>query len=176
LNKAVFLDRDGVINRAILKDGIPHPPRTATSIEFFPDVLDSINSLKSNGFVIIVVTNQPDVATGIQTIDEVEKIHDLIRCRFPVDEIQVCYHVDIDKCSCRKPKPGMLKQAAKKWLINLSESAMIGDRWRDVEAGKSAGCQTILIRGEHREQLISKPDAIVDSLYEASQLIILGKV
>ena len=105
-----------------------------------------------------------------------ESIHDQIRHQIGVDDIKVCYHIDQDACKCRKPKPGLLLDAATEWSLDLKESFIVGDRWRDIGAGHAAGCKTILIRCDYDEQPADSPDAIVDSLYEASRLILSGSV
>jgi D-sedoheptulose 7-phosphate isomerase len=171
--RAVFLDRDGVINRAIVRNGTPHPPATLEELEIFPDVPEALHELKAHGFELLVITNQPDVARGTQTRDAVEGIHQKLASTLPLDDILVCYHTDQDNCSCRKPKPGMLLEAARKHDLDLSVSFLIGDRWRDIEAGKNAGCKTILIEGGyHEKQSRQAPDARVGSLREAASWII----
>ena len=172
MNRAVFLDRDGVINRVILRDSCPYPPPSVDELEFIPGVAEGIKVLREAGFRIIVVTNQPDVAVGIQRREVVEAIHERIRRIFPIDDIKVCYHVDEDGCTCRKPKPGMLLDAAKEWSLDLELSFMVGDRWRDIGAGTAAKCQTILVGDGYSEPLVKKPDAVVGSLLEASVLIL----
>ena len=142
---AVFLDRDGVINRAIIREGKPHPPANLEDVVFSPGTFEAIQVLRKSGYLVIVVTNQPDVAKGIQSRETVEAIHRLICQQLHVDDIKVCYHIDEDNCCCRKPKPGMILDAAKEYMIDLTQSYVIGDRWRDIEAGKAAGCKTILI-------------------------------
>jgi D-glycero-D-manno-heptose 1,7-bisphosphate phosphatase len=171
---AVFLDRDGVINRAIIRNRKPYPPSTLADVVFPPGTLEAIHALKASGYLVIVVTNQPDVSKGIQRKDVVEAIHENIRQRLQVDDIKVCYHVDEDGCNCRKPKPGMILDAAQEYSINLAESYMIGDRWRDIEAGKAAGCRTILIRPEvsYDEPQAEGMDAAVKSLVEAAAFIL----
>lgn len=171
MNRAVFLDRDGVMNRAIVRAGRPYPPPSAEAIEWLPRVADALSALRKAGFRIIVVTNQPDVGKGIQSRDVVEAIHQELRRRFPVDAIKVCYHIDEDRCECRKPRPGMLREAAREWGLDLHQSVMVGDRWRDMEAGKAVGCQTILVRGAYAERQ-AEADVVVDSLVEASQFIV----
>jgi len=175
-NRAVFLDRDGVINRVIMKDGRPHPPSSLGNLEILPQVSEAIEELRKAGFLIIVVTNQPDVATGVQQQAVVEAIHHRIQETCQIDEIKVCYHVDADMCSCRKPKPGMILTAGADWSLDLERSFMIGDRWRDVEAGQAAGCQTIFIDAGYDERKPECPDASVISLLEASQLILSSRV
>lgn len=171
---AVFLDRDGVINRAIIRDRKPYPPSKLEDVIFPLDTLEAIQSLRSSGYIVIVVTNQPDVSKGIQSKQVIEAIHGIIRQQLEVDDIKVCYHVDEDNCHCRKPKPGMILDAAQEYSIDLAGSYMIGDRWRDVEAGKAAGCRTILIRPEinYNEPQAQGMNAVVDSLYEAAEFIL----
>jgi D-glycero-D-manno-heptose 1,7-bisphosphate phosphatase len=168
----VFLDRDGVINRAVIRDGKPYPPATLEEFELLPGVRQAIAALRDAGFLIIVVTNQPDVATGVQRREVVEAMHDKLRAARLCDDIKACYHTEADRCDCRKPRPGMLIDAAREWQIDLSRSFMVGDRWRDVAAGKAAGCYTFFIDYEYRERPADSPDAVVESLEEAGRLIL----
>lgn len=176
VNRAVFLDRDGVINRVVLRDGRSHPPSSVSDMHLLPGVVEAVAMLRDAGFRIIVVTNQPDVAAGVKRRAEVEAIHEEILRRLTIDEIKVCYHVDRDGCACRKPKPGMLLEAASKWSLSLDRSFMVGDRWRDIAAGKAAGCKTILIRAGYNERPADDPDAVVNSLYEAGLLILSSRI
>ena len=172
MKRAVFLDRDGIINRAIVRGGKPYPPATLEEFEFLPGAVRAIHALRKAWFLIIVVTNQPDVATGAQRREVVEAMHDKLRAAGLCDDIKACYHTDADGCDCRKPKPGMLIDAAREWQIDLSRSFMVGDRWRDVAAGKAAGCYTFFIDYEYRERRAENPDAVVGSLEEAGKLIL----
>jgi D-glycero-D-manno-heptose 1,7-bisphosphate phosphatase len=176
MNRAVFLDRDGVINRAIVREGRPFPPPSLEELELLPRVIEAIAGLRRAGFRLIVVTNQPDVGSGRQQREIVELMHERISRELSIDDIKVCYHVEQDNCPCRKPKPGMLLEAAAERALDLKRSFMIGDRWRDIEAGQAVGCKTILIRYEYDERQADKPDAIVNSLFEASELILSGKI
>jgi D-glycero-D-manno-heptose 1,7-bisphosphate phosphatase len=173
--RAVFLDRDGVINRAIVRDGRSYPPPSLEALEVLPRVNETLHRLHQAGFRLIVATNQPDVATGAQRREVVEAIHAHLRRTLPLDDIRVCYHVDADRCACRKPKPGMLLDAARAWGVELVESYMVGDRWRDVEAGRAAGCRTILVAGGFTEPEPCAPDAVAGSLFEAGELIRCGE-
>lgn len=175
MTRAVFLDRDGVINRAVVEQGRPYPPASVDDFEFLPGVAEAAENLKRGGFRLIVVTNQPDVATGRQQREVVEAMHARIRRELPIDDVKVCYHIDEDECACRKPKPGMILEAASEWAVELESSFMVGDRWRDIEAGQAAGCKTILIRSAYDEQQANRPDALVDSLLEASTIILAGE-
>jgi D-glycero-D-manno-heptose 1,7-bisphosphate phosphatase len=171
-NGVVFLDRDGVLNEAVIKDGKPFPPASAEELVIVADAKESLEKLRALGFRLIVVTNQPDVRRGTTTQDAVEKINQRVREALPIDAFETCYHDDSDRCDCRKPKPGMLTRYAEREGIALQESFMIGDRWRDIEAGRSAGCRTILLGTGYSERLLSKPDFSVTTLHEAAQLII----
>ena len=171
-NRAVFLDRDGVLNLALVRDGKPYSPANLTELELAPQAKEALRELKAQGFKLLVVTNQPDVAKGITTRAVVEEIHRKLASELPVDDIFVCYHKDGDGCDCRKPKPGMILEGARKYDVDLAESFMIGDRWRDVEAGQNAGCRTIFIDGGYEERQPARPaDARVHSLKEAADWI-----
>jgi D-sedoheptulose 7-phosphate isomerase len=172
-NKAVFLDRDGVINRASIRDGKPFSPGTMEELEILPGVPEALRQLKSHGYKLLVVTNQPDVGRGKQSRESLDAIHQDLLARFPLDDILVCCHTDADNCSCRKPLPGMLIEAAKKHNVDLAISFMVGDRWRDIDAGYNAGCRTILIDYGYSERSSEhSPDLRVGSLAEAADWII----
>jgi D-glycero-D-manno-heptose 1,7-bisphosphate phosphatase len=145
VRRAVFLDRDGVLNQVERRNGRPHPPASLTDVHLIPQVEECLEELKRLQFLLIVVTNQPDVARGSQSKSVVEEIHEFLLSRLPIDDIYVCYHDDADRCACRKPAPGLLLEAARKHDIQLNDSFLIGDRWRDIEAGTSAQCKTVLI-------------------------------
>ena len=172
-NRAIFLDRDGIINRAIIIRGKPFPPSSMEELEILPGVLNALKELKTMGFLNIVVTNQPDVARGVQRREIVEEIHAALINQLPLDDIMVCYHDDSDNCHCRKPLSGLLLMAAELYDIDLATSFMVGDRWRDIEAGKNAGCQTILIDYNYEEKKpATSPNFIAHTLAEASKWII----
>ena len=172
MRQAVFLDRDGVINASVVRDGKPYPPASLEELKILPGVAEAIRSLREAGFVVVVVTNQPDVATGIQRREVVEKMHSNLHNELLIDDIRVCYHTDADNCACRKPKPGMLLEAAHDLAIDLTRSFMVGDRWRDIEAGKAASCYTFFIDYDYVERKPSSPDLVITSLKEASELIL----
>jgi len=172
MRRAVFLDRDGVLNRAIVRNGKPYPPSRPTELQVLPGVIQACTALKAAGFLLIVVTNQPDVARGTQRREVVEAINEALRTRIPLDDIRVCYHDDPDGCFCRKPRPGLLLQAAQDWQVDLTASFMVGDRWKDIEAGRRAGCKTVLIDYGYAETQQSVPHHHVSSLVEATEWII----
>lgn len=144
--RAVFLDRDGVVNAVLLEDGAPRSPAGLAALEILPGVADALRLLRAHGFLCLVVTNQPDVARRRVTRDAVEAIHRHLLAVLPLDAILVCYHDEADGCPCRKPRPGLLLQAASAYGIDLPGSFLVGDRWRDIEAGQAAGCTTLLVR------------------------------
>ncbi len=171
MKKAVFLDRDGVINKAPLKRGLPTSPNTLDELEILPGVKKSIKKLKKLNFICLVVTNQPDVQRGKVNKDTVIKINNILKKETEFDDIFVCYHDDKDKCDCRKPKPGLLFQAKKKWNIDFTKSFMIGDRWKDIEAGEKAGCKTIFLDYKYDDIKPKKPSFVTDSLLNAVYII-----
>lgn len=145
MNRAVFLDRDGVINRVVLKDGKPFSPRTLKEFVLRDDIASFLSKSRRARFLNIVITNQPDISRGLMVEGELEKMNDYIRTHLPIDDILVCPHDDTDNCLCRKPKAGMLLRASRKWGINLKTTFFIGDQQKDIDAGRKVGCRTILI-------------------------------
>jgi D-glycero-D-manno-heptose 1,7-bisphosphate phosphatase len=170
--KAVFLDRDGVLNRVILRDGRPCPPRDVSEFELLPGAAEACHLLREIGFVLIVVTNQPDVARGTQSIGTIGAMHRRLRRFVELDDICVCPHDDFDDCRCRKPRPGLLIEAAQNWRINLAGSFMVGDRWRDIGAGRAAGCRTVYIDSDYAEPRPVDPDHTASSLAQAARWIL----
>jgi histidinol-phosphate phosphatase family protein len=171
VKRAVFLDRDGVLNRAEVRDGRPHPPATTEAVDRLPGVDEACRRLAQAGWTLFVVTNQPDIARGSATLATVEAINDAAVAGLPVAEVLMCPHDDGDACSCRKPEPGMLLDAAQRWDIDLSRSVMVGDRWRDVEAGRRAGTTTYFIDYGYDESLPHPPDHTVADLTAVADLL-----
>jgi histidinol-phosphate phosphatase family domain/HAD-superfamily hydrolase, subfamily IIIA len=169
--RAVFLDRDGVINRAFVRDGKPYPPASVDALEVLAGVPDALRKLREAGFLSIVITNQPDVARGVQTRDVVEAMNARLTSELPIDEVLACYH-DGDTCDCRKPKPGALLDAAQRHGVELTRSFMVGDRWRDIEAGQRAGCRCLFVDNGYHEQQPDAPFVRVLSLMEAADWIL----
>jgi D-glycero-D-manno-heptose 1,7-bisphosphate phosphatase len=173
LKRAVFLDRDGVINEAEVRDGKPYSPTDAASLRIPAGTADALQQLKERGYLLVVVTNQPDVARGKQTRQSVEQINEALRAELPLDDVLTCYHDDADDCDCRKPKPGSILRAASQHGIELRKSYMIGDRWRDIDAGANAGCRTILIDHGYRERApVTTPNHRAGSLSDAVDWIL----
>ncbi len=171
MNRAVFIDRDGVINKPIMVNGIPTPPRNINELIFLPMVNEAALILKKKGFLLFVVTNQPDIARKKIDINDVDLINAKVKSELFVDDIYTCVHDDDQNCFCRKPKPGALLFLAKKYDINLKRSFMIGDRWRDIGAGIGAGCKTFFIDYKYNEKQPYSYDYLVSSLYDAALII-----
>jgi D-glycero-D-manno-heptose 1,7-bisphosphate phosphatase len=170
IRPAVFLDRDGVINRAVMRNGRPFPPASVDDLEVLEGVVDALSRLKRAGYALVVVTNQPDVARGNQSRETVAAIHARLGAMLPIDEFRVCFHDDGDQCACRKPKPGLLTQSP---AYRLDMSVMIGDRWRDIEAGRRAGVRAaVLVDYGYDEPAGLEPDIRVRSLREAADWIL----
>jgi len=175
--RAVFLDRDGVINRALERESKPFPPRNLSEFEILPEVPEACARLKAAGFLLVVATNQPDVGRGTLEKTVVEQIHTYMVSRLPIDRVEACFHPGqgASECDCRKPKPGMLQRAAKELGIDLANSWMVGDRWRDVDCGHAAGCRTIFVDRGYAEELKQMPDFRVKNLLEAAEIILARK-
>lgn len=172
MNRAIFLDRDGVINQTIFRDGKPRAPYTRDDFRLYDGAAEAVRDLKSQGYFTIIVTNQPDVARGWVKEEAVHLINQLITQAMPIDAIKICFHTEMDNCSCRKPMPGMLLEAAKEFNLELNHSYMLGDRYSDIQAGQAAGCHSILIgEGDRRPEEL-KPFQQFSSLADASQWIL----
>ncbi len=168
---AVFLDRDGVLSGQVLRGERLVAPSRFEDFRLLPGVPEALAALKAAGYALVVVTNQPDVSAGRMDPAELEKMHSLLRATLPLDSIKTCVHADHHQCACRKPRPGMLLEAARELGVDLARSVMVGDRWRDIEAGRAAGCRTLLIGDGYGERPV-RPDWTAGSLPEAVRLIL----
>lgn len=162
MRAAVFLDRDGVLNELVERAGVAVSPRRPEDFRIRPGTVESVLALRELGLAVFVVTNQPDVARGFMDRAALDRMSDLLRAAVPIDDMLICSHDDRDGCACRKPQPGMLLSLAARWQVDLARSYMVGDSWRDVEAGRAAGCRTILVGGGNVPE--SSPDWIVADL------------
>ena len=172
LRPAVFLDRDGVVNAVKLKNRKPYPPSNLDELIILDGVRESVKKFELNGLTVVVVTNQPDITNGHTTFKIVKEIHQRIAQLTGLRYFYVCHHNSEAQCLCRKPKPGLLTNAASDLKLDLKNSFMVGDRWRDVEAGASAGCKTFFISYGYKEQYPKIQDFIVASLSEAGKIIL----
>lgn len=176
LRPAVFLDRDGVLNRVVWRDGKPASPRAAGELEIEPEAPDALAALKAAGYLLLVVTNQPDVRRGLMSAETLDAIHGRLARALPVDDIVACTHDNADDCACRKPKPGMLLDLAERHGVDLSRSWMVGDQDRDIACGQAAGCATILLKKFYNSAGSSGPktgsEEVVETLLQAVSVIV----
>jgi D-glycero-D-manno-heptose 1,7-bisphosphate phosphatase len=172
LKPAVFLDRDGVIVVPEIRDRRSFAPRRLVDFRFYPEAAASLQRLKRAGFLLVVVTNQPDVGNGLTPRSEVDAMHEIMQRDLPLNLIKACFHTQAERCECRKPRPGMLLEAAKELGIDLARSYMVGDRKGDVDAGRAAGCTTVFIDRDYAEPAPEGPDHVVRSITEAADVII----
>ena len=170
--KAVFLDRDGVIVIPEFRGGRSFAPRRLADFRIYPEAAASLQRLKQAGFLLAVVTNQPDVGHGLIPRLEVDAMHEVMKRELPVDAVKACFHRQVDNCRCRKPKPGMILDAAGELGIDLELSFMVGDRDSDVAAGHAAGCTTVFIDLGYAEPALHAPDHVVHSIAQAADFII----
>ena len=175
MRRAVFLDRDGVVNRAVLRRGLPYPPATLSDLRLLPGVREACGKLREAGFALILVTNQPDIARGLVSSEQVSEMNRRLQRFLQLDGVGVCPHDDSARCSCRKPQPGLLLEAARVWNIDLASSFIVGDRCRDIEAGQRAGCRPIFIDYGYAEQRPNGPFVGVGSLREAANWILRSR-
>lgn len=171
--RAVFLDRDGVLNRALVRGGRPYAPTSLNEFEILAEAPAAVRRLSEAGYLTIVVTNQKDVGRGIVSEALMNRMHELLLAAMPLDDIIVC--TSVDGGWRYKPGPGMLIEAATRWNIALGASVMIGDRWRDVGAGRRAGCRTVFIDRGYAETPALEADEIARDLAEAADIVLSGR-
>lgn len=172
MRRAVFMDRDGVLNRVVMRAGNPSSPRSLAEFAVVGGAAAVLRTLRRAGYLLIVATNQPEVARRLQEPALVEEMHRRLRAALPLDDIRVCWHDERHRCGCRKPEPGLLLQAAAEWEIELSRSYMIGDRLKDIDAGRRAGCRTILLSRPYNRGDESRADYCAASLRDACAWIL----
>jgi D-glycero-D-manno-heptose 1,7-bisphosphate phosphatase len=172
VKSAVFLDRDGVLTEASVVDGVPQSPRLASEMRILPEAAPACKALRTAGLTLVCVTNQPEIARKTLDPAELKTMNEILQRALGLDEVVVCPHDDGDRCDCRKPLPGMITAAAERHGINLAASFTVGDRWRDVDAGRAAGTATVFIDRGYDEALREEPDVVVGGIQEASEWII----
>lgn len=170
--RLVFLDRDGVINRALVRDGKAHAPLLAQDLELLPGVAAACTRLAEEADALVVVTNQPEIARGNLDPIELDKMHDRLRRELPLESVVACPHDDDDGCACRKPAPGMILDACDRLGADPTDCVMVGDRWKDIAAGQRAGAATVLIGDGYGQQDLVSPDLRADSLADATVAIV----
>ena len=174
LRRAVFLDRDGVINRTKIIEGKPYPPTSVADFTLLPGVVEACQRLKQAGLLLVVATNQPDVGRGTLRQEVVEMIHRHLCDLLPIDRVEVSYAGGDEQppSEFRKPRPGLLLRASRELGIDLPRSYMVGDRWRDIDCGHAAGCTTLLVDYRYAEALRLPPHYKVQNLLEAADIIL----
>jgi D-glycero-D-manno-heptose 1,7-bisphosphate phosphatase len=176
MTRAVFLDRDGVLNAIRYEGETPASPRTSDEFHVLPFAGAAVQVLRALGFVVVVITNQPDLARGKLNWTDLDAMHRKLFDEVEIDRIEVCPHSGHEGCDCRKPRPGMINRAADDVGIDLASSWTIGDRWVDIAAGKAAGTRTLLVEYAHSWSANSsgvphaslRPNGVVADLNEAA--------
>ena len=171
MKQGVFIERDGILNRVRVDRQHQVSPLTLEEFHVNTAMVPLLSKLKAEGLVLIATTNQPGLSRGYQSRRELERMHDLLRRTFPLDDILVCPHDETDRCPCRKPKPGLLVEATFKWHLNLDHSFVISDKWQDAEAARTAGCTSLLLKSAwvghvHHDFVLPDLDAIVDKILQ----------
>jgi D-glycero-D-manno-heptose 1,7-bisphosphate phosphatase len=167
-NKAVFLDRDGTLNQALIRNGKPFPPISPRELVILPGVKEALVIFVSLDFIPVVITNQPDFARGITSRKQIDSLNEIIRTELKIEHIYTCFHDDSDDCFCRKPKPGLLLTASKELNLDLKESILVGDRWKDVHSGQTVGCECYFIDNKYEETQPNQPFIPVASLLDSA--------
>jgi D-glycero-D-manno-heptose 1,7-bisphosphate phosphatase len=164
---AVFLDRDGVLNAVVMRDGKPASPRSLEELQIAPEAPASLQALKDAGFLLLAATNQPDISRGLMAEAAARAINRALERALPLDEISICPHDNADACNCRKPKPGMLLGMAARHAVDLARSWMVGDQERDIACGQAAGCRTVLLARDYNRPGESRATFVAESLSQA---------
>jgi D-glycero-D-manno-heptose 1,7-bisphosphate phosphatase len=165
----VFIERDGVLNRIRVERQYQVSPLTLQDFEVKTEAVPLLKRLKAAGLVVIATTNQPGLSRGYQSRGELDRMHELLRRTFALDDILVCPHDETDRCPCRKPQPGLLIEAAFKWHLNLDHSFVISDKWPDAEAARTVGCTSLLVKSPwlgnvHRDFVVPDLAGAVDKI------------
>jgi len=176
MKRAVFVERDGILNEVRPGPKNQIAPLTMEEFKVNKAAEPCLRKLKAAGFVVIVTTNQPGLSRGYQSRRELDRMHDVIKRGFPLDDIMVCPHDEADHCPCRKPRPGLLIEAAFKWHLNLDHSYVISDKWQDAEAARTAGCTSLLLKSPwvgnvHHDFVLPDLDAIADKILSLKQQV-----
>jgi D-glycero-D-manno-heptose 1,7-bisphosphate phosphatase len=174
MKRAIFIERDGILNELSTETKKPIPPRTLEEFRVKSEAGPALYELKAAGFILIATTNQPGLSCGYQSRRELDRIHDVLRRRLPLDDLMVCPHDESDYCPCRTPRPGLLIEAAFKWQVNLEYSFVVSNKWQDAEAARFVGCTSLLVNSPwvgkvHPDYLISGLKDVVGKILELRQ-------
>jgi D-glycero-D-manno-heptose 1,7-bisphosphate phosphatase len=168
--KTLFLDRDGIINEIVTRDGIVSSPRSLSEFIVRPDFIEFYRRIQSSPLTVFVVSNQPDVSRGLIDAQDLKLISDQLHERFKFTEILHCVHDDSDGCDCRKPKPGMISGVLQRYALRADEAIIIGDSYKDILAGKAAGIETVYLQQGYNASAACEPDYTVNKLTEVFSL------
>ena len=171
---AVFIERDGVLNQVRVERQHPVSPLTLDDFRINQEAVLLLQKLKATGFLLIVTTNQPGLSRGYQSRRELDRMHDLLRATFALDDILLCPHDETDGCSCRRPKPGLLVEAGFKWRLSLDRCFVISDKWQDAEAGRAVGCTSLLLQSPWNG--VARPDLVLPDLAAAVEKLLRLRV
>jgi D-glycero-D-manno-heptose 1,7-bisphosphate phosphatase len=165
----VFIERDGILNLVRVERQYQVSPLTLEDFRVNEPAIPLVKQLKASGLIVIATSNQPGLSRGYQSRRELDRMHDALRGAFALDEILVCPHDETDRCPCRKPKPGLLLEAAFKWHLNLDRSFVISDKWQDAEAARTTGCTSMMLKSPwlgnvHRDFLLPDLETIVERI------------
>ena len=183
MKSGVFFERDGILN--LVKVERDHQVTPLSLEQFRPnlDALEPLRQLKAAGFVLLVVTNQPGISRGYLPRRELDRMHDLIRKTFPVDDILVCPHDEMDRCPCRKPRTGLLTEAAFKWHLDLERSFVVSDKWQDAQAAHLTGCTSLMLKSPwigkgHYDFVLSNLSEVVQRVQQlhSSSILLMNQV
>ncbi len=171
MKSAVFIERDGVLNSVRTERGHQVTPLTLDQFKINEAAKEPLQKLKAAGFILIVTTNQPGLSRGYQSRRELDLMHAILRRQFPVDDIVMCPHDETDHCPCRKPKHGLLTEAAFKWHLDIEHSFVVSDKWQDAEAARSAGCLSLLLNSPwvgtvHHDFLLPSVPSVADKILQ----------
>ena len=167
----VFIERDGVLNRVRRNGQSQIAPSTLAEFQINYTALPLLSRLKSAGLLVFVTTHQPGISRGDLSRRELDRMHEQLRRKLPIDDLFLCAHDEADHCPCRRPKPGLLKEAKYKWQLNLDHSFVISDKWQDAEAARAASCTSLLIDSPwigsvHHDFVLPDFESVVDKILQ----------
>ncbi|HUI28816.1 MAG TPA: HAD-IIIA family hydrolase [Candidatus Acidoferrales bacterium] len=172
--KNIFFDRDGIVNETILRDGGAFSPLQLNEFKVKREFVDFFRSIEKKKLNLFIVSNQPDIARGKLSESTLRSMTAVLESMFTFKEILYCRHDDQDDCNCRKPKPGMIETLISKYCLKREECLIVGDSWKDVAAGKSAGIKTVFLVTSYNEKTVTDFDFEVESLEDMNTKQILG--
>ena len=170
-NKCLFLDRDGIINVPLVKKNKPFAPTEISQFRLYKNLNKTLNYIKKLNYLIIIITNQPELSKGNLNKKTLDQMHEIIYSTFPIDDIFVCKCQESSSCKCYKPKPKMLYDAKIKHNIDLKKSYFVGDTYRDVYCASNAGCYSILLKKRYNYEMISKADYVIEKFGQIKKIL-----